>query len=66
MRKSAIYVPNMPRGGRREGSGRKPLPEEKRRIRISVRVYPETWAKLKEKAKFHGDNPGQYLDRLMK
>ena len=34
------------RGGRREGAGRKPLPEDQRRVQLCVYVRPETRAWL--------------------
>jgi len=66
MRKTVANLLFMPRGGKREGAGRKPLPEEKRRDRKSLRCLPETWTKFVREAKRQKMNVGQFLDHLMK
>ena len=44
--------------------GRKPLPENKRRIKVSFRVTPETAKLIKKGASLHGDCAGRYLDYI--
>lgn len=41
----------MARGGKREGAGRKPTPEKKKYVTVSISGAPEQIAKLKELAK---------------
>lgn len=36
----------MPRGGKREGAGAKPMPPEQRRVMLSIRIAPKVRAYL--------------------
>lgn len=53
----------MPRGGKREGAGRKPAPE--RRLVLSVRVSPETLAALDDLAEREGKGRGETIDMII-
>ena len=46
--------------------GRKPIPENKRRVKISFRVAPETAKQLKKQASLFGECPGRFLDFFLK
>lgn len=56
----------MGRGGYRENGGRKPLPEDERRVTVTARVLPETYDKIKMMKEEEGFKLGQAIDRMMK
>ena len=53
---------DMPRGGAREGAGRKPLPENKRRSNLNVKVMPATKGVIKGLAKQAKTSQGKLVD----
>lgn len=55
----------MSRGGRREGSGRKPMVPEEKRVTVAARVLPETAEKIREMRK-KGFRLGVAIDEMMK
>lgn len=52
----------MPSGGRREGSGRKAVAPEIKRVQLAVTVDPPTKEILQRAAKQRGINVGRLLD----
>ena len=52
------------RGGRREGSGRKPNPAARRYAR-SINLNDQEWQKLQEKAALAGLTVSEYIRRVL-
>jgi len=53
-----------PRGGKRPGAGRKPVPADERRVLLSLRVAPATFEHI-ERARRDDEPLGRTLDRLL-
>lgn len=52
-------------GGKREGAGRKPLPDDQKRVQITAIVSPHTLAAL-TKMKAKGEGWGTVIDRIIR
>lgn len=55
----------MARGGKREGAGRKPLPQEQKKVNITIKVKPEIAVKLRERVKNEGQSIGDIIESLL-
>lgn len=56
----------MPSGGFRPGAGRKPVPEEEKRVRLTAYVTPKTLKALNGMSEDLEKPVGQIIDELMK
>lgn len=56
----------MPSGGKREGAGRKPVPEGNKRVRLTAYVSPKTMKALNGMSEDLQKPVGQIIDELMK
>lgn len=53
------------RGGRREGAGRKAIPDECKRLTIAARVSADTRAWILDQAQYQGVSVGRIIDELV-
>lgn len=54
----------MAQGGKREGCGRKPMAEDDKRVRLTIRIAPETKEAL-PLLKARGISIGKEIDKLV-
>lgn len=54
----------MPSGGRRDGSGRPVVHQDKKRVQISISVSPDTMRRIKDMRE-RGVKVGQVVDELI-
>lgn len=55
----------MPRGGKREGAGRKALPEGQKKVNMTIKVKPHVAEKLRLKAALENTSVGDIIENLL-